>query len=104
MPWEPGTLLGLQDATKPFGKYPGASLFVMLENDKITAGVIVLTPDGRKALIPRGYLMPMPGATPVTSGPTQPGRWGVNQAGGPEGSRGHGTQAAVSCNGRGGMV
>jgi len=74
MPWEPGTLLGLQDTTKPFGKYPGASLFVMLRNDRSAlGGVIVLTPHGTKALIPRGYLMPMPGATPVPPGPTQPG-------------------------------
>ena len=61
MPWEPGTLLGLLDPTQPFGKYPGASLFVMLENDRITAGVIVMAPDGRKALIPRGYLVPVQG-------------------------------------------
>ena len=74
MYWEPGTLLGLQDSTKPFGKYPGASLFVMLENDKSAlGGVIVLTPHGTKALIPKCYLMPMPGATPVPPGPTQPG-------------------------------
>jgi len=73
MGWEPGTLLGLQDTTQPFGKYPGGSLFVMLRNDSGTAGVIVLTPHGTKALIPQCYLMPMPGATPVTSGPTQPG-------------------------------
>jgi hypothetical protein len=57
MGWEPGTLLGLQDTTQPYGKYPGASLFVMLRDDKITAGVIVLTPHGTQALIPRGYLV-----------------------------------------------
>ena len=73
MAWGPGTLLGLQDATKPFGKYPGASLFVMLENDRVTAGVIVLAPDGRRALIPRGYLVPVGGMTPVPPGPTPPG-------------------------------
>lgn len=56
MGWEPGTLLGLQDTTQPFGKYPGASLFVMLRSDG-TAGVIVLTPYGTQALIPRGYLV-----------------------------------------------
>jgi hypothetical protein len=104
MPWEPGTLLGLQDSTKPFGKYPGASLFVMLENDKITAGVIVLTPHGTKALIPKCYLMPMPGATPVPPGPTPHGGGGVNQAGGEEGSRGHGMQGRKACKPAGWMV
>jgi len=73
MGWEPGTLLGLQDTTQPFGKYPGGSLFVMLRNDSGTAGVIVLTPHGTQALIPRGYLVAIRGVTPVTSGPTQPG-------------------------------
>jgi hypothetical protein len=74
MPWEPGTLLGLQDTTKPYGKYPGASLFVMLENDKTAlGGVIVLTPHGTRALIPRGYLVPVGGMTPVPPGPTPPG-------------------------------
>lgn len=57
MPWQPGTLLGLQNTTQSFGKYPGDSLFVMLEPDRITAGVIVLTPHGTKALIPPGYLV-----------------------------------------------
>lgn len=57
MVWEPGTLLGLQDTTQAFGKYPGASLFVMLRRDTITAGVIVLTPDGNQALIPAVYLV-----------------------------------------------
>lgn len=57
MGWEPGTLLGLQDTTQPFGKYPGASLFVMLRRDTSTAGVIVLTPLGTQALIPPGYLV-----------------------------------------------
>jgi hypothetical protein len=37
MSWEPGTLLGLQDPTQPFGKYPGGSLFVALRADRITA-------------------------------------------------------------------
>ncbi len=73
MAWGPGTLLGLQDATKPFGKYPGASLFLMLENDRVTSGVIVLTPHGTKALIPRCYLVPVGGMTPVPPGPTPPG-------------------------------
>jgi hypothetical protein len=73
MSWEPGTLLGLQDATKPFGKYPGASLFVMLRDDEVTAGVIVLTPHGTQALIPRGYLVAVRGVTPVTSGPIPAG-------------------------------
>jgi len=73
MSWEPGTLLGLQDTTQPFGKYPGGSLFVMLRNDSGTAGVIVLTPHGTQALIPRGYLVAIRGVTPVTSGPTPDG-------------------------------
>ena len=73
MSWEPGTLLGLQDTTQPFGKYPGGSLFVMLRNDSITAGVIVLTPHGTQALIPRGYLVAIRGVTPVTSGLTPSG-------------------------------
>ena len=54
MPWEPGTLLGLLDPTQPFGKYPGGSLFVALRADRITAGVIVLTPHGTQAPIPPG--------------------------------------------------
>lgn len=57
MSWEPGTLLGLQDTTESYGKYPGDSVFVMLRSDKYTAGVIVLTPDSTQALIPRGYLV-----------------------------------------------
>ena len=59
MVWKPGTLLGLRDTTQPFGKYPGASLFVMLYNCSITAGVCVLTPHGTKAIIPVGYLAPV---------------------------------------------
>ena len=70
MRWEPGTLLGLQDTTKPFGQYPGASLFVMLRNDKVFGGVIVLTPHGTQALIPQCYLVPVGGVTPVPPGPT----------------------------------
>ncbi len=74
MRWGPGTLLGLQDTTKPYGKYPGASLFVMLENDKTAlGGVIVLAPHGTRALIPRGYLVPVGGMTPVPPGPIPPG-------------------------------
>jgi|LauGreDrversion4_2_1035121.scaffolds.fasta_scaffold109460_2 hypothetical protein len=77
MRWGPGTLLGLQDTTKPYGKYPGASLFVMLENDKSAlGGVIVLTPHGTKALIPQCYLVPVGGATPVPPGPTPHGGGG----------------------------
>ena len=57
MGWEPGTLLGLQDPTESYGKYPGDSVFVMLRPDGITAGVIVLTPHGTQALIPPGYLV-----------------------------------------------
>ena len=73
MGWEPGTLLGLQDTTQPFGKYPGGSLFVMLRPDGVTAGVIVLTPHGTQALIPRGYLVPVRNPTPVTLEPIPPG-------------------------------
>lgn len=58
MGWEPGTLLGLQDTAKPFGKYPGGSLFVMLEHSEVFTGlVVVLTPIGTKAAIPAGYLV-----------------------------------------------
>ena len=59
MPWVPGTLLGLRDVTESYGKYPGDSVFVMLRNDGVTAGVIVLTPHGTQALIPPGYLVRM---------------------------------------------
>ena len=57
MSWEPGTLLGLRDTTQSYGKYPGDSVFVMLRNDGVFAGVIVLTPHGNQALIPPGYLV-----------------------------------------------
>lgn len=77
MPWEPGTLLGLQDTTQPFGKYPGGSLFVMLERSEVFPGsAIVLTPRGTLALIPRGYLVPMRNPTPVTLEPLPPGGGG----------------------------
>ena len=59
MPWEPGTLLGLQDESQSYGKYPGDSVFVMLRSDRNTAGVIVLTSHGTQALIPPGYLVRM---------------------------------------------
>lgn len=57
MTWQPGTLLGLQDTTQPYGKYPGDSVFVMLRRDGGTSGVIVLTPHGTQALVPPGYLV-----------------------------------------------
>ena len=73
MPWEPGTLLGLLDPSQPFGKYPGGSLFVALWADRITAGVIVLTPGGTLALVPPQYLVSIQGVTSVTSGPIPAG-------------------------------
>jgi hypothetical protein len=57
MSWAPGTLLGLQNTTQPYGKYPGDSVFVMLRRDGATSGVIVLTPHGTQALVPPGYLV-----------------------------------------------
>ena len=59
MSWKPGTLLGLRDMAKSFGKYPGNSVFVMLRPDSVFGGVIVLTPHGTQALIPGVYLMPL---------------------------------------------
>ena len=76
MPWVPGTLLGLREVTESYGKYPGDSVFVMLRNDGVTAGVIVLTPHGTQALIPRGYLVSIQGATPVTLVSPPPGGGG----------------------------
>jgi len=77
MPWEPGTLLGLLNPARPLGKFPGASLFVMLENDKsVLGGVIVLTPRGTRAFIPQCFLMPVLEPPPVPPGPTQPGGGG----------------------------
>jgi len=73
MLWEPGTLLGLLDTTQPFGKYPGGSLFVALWADRITAGVIVLTPGGTRALIQPGYLVAIRGVTGGPPGPTPAG-------------------------------
>ena len=73
MPWEPGTLLGLLDPSQPFGKYPGGSLFVALWADRITAGVIVLTPGGTLALVPPQYLVAIRGVTGMPPGPTPAG-------------------------------
>jgi hypothetical protein len=74
MGWEPGTLLGLQDTTESYGKYPGDSVFVMLRADKHTAGVIVLTPESTQALIPRGYLRPLQDGPQEATGAHPTGR------------------------------
>jgi len=74
MGWEPGTLLGLQDPTESYGKYPGDSVFVMLRPDKWTAGVIVLTPDGTQALVPREYLVPLQDGPQEAAGAHPAGR------------------------------
>ena len=60
MPWPPPALLGFRDTTRPFGKYPGDSVFVMLGLCTITGHPILLGSDGRKAIIPAYYLVPMP--------------------------------------------
>lgn len=66
MPWGPGTLLGLRNTTRSLGRYPGDSVFVMLGVCTITGGPILLGSDGRKAIIPAYYLVPMPeGAQPA---------------------------------------
>ena len=59
MPWAPGTLLGLQNTTRPFGRFPGDSVFIMLGMDPITTSPILLSGDGRKTIIPAVYLVPV---------------------------------------------
>jgi len=73
MLWEPGTLLGLQNPSKPLGRYPGGSLFVMLEACTITGSPILLGSDGRKAIIPACYLVAIRGVTGGPPGPTPAG-------------------------------
>lgn len=65
MPWEPGTLLGLRDTTVPFGKYPGASLFVLLGTSAVSPlTAVVITPHGTRAAIPWQYLVPVQHGVP----------------------------------------
>lgn len=59
MIWEPGTLLGLINPTRPHGRFPGDTLFLLLSTARWMPAVIVLTPDGRKAMIPACYLSPV---------------------------------------------
>lgn len=66
--WPRGTLLGLQDTTKPYGRFPGASVFIMLRLDPITSQPVVLTPDGQRALIPHYYLVPVEPPSPPAGG------------------------------------
>ena len=66
--WARGTLLGLQDTTKPYGRFPGASVFIMLRLDSITNQPVVLTPDGQRALIPYHYLVPLVPPVPPAEG------------------------------------
>ena len=73
MNWEPGALLRLISPTRSFGRFPGDTLFLLLSKERAPA-MLVLTPDGRKALIPSWYLVQVgsqgqaqerPGATPT---------------------------------------
>ena len=59
MPWGPGTLLGLRDTTRSLGRYPRDSVFVVLGLSTITGHPILLGSDGRRAIIPAYYLVPL---------------------------------------------
>lgn len=58
MSWEPGALLKLVIQTRSFGRFPGDTLFLLLSRARAPA-MLVLSPDGRKALIPACYLVPV---------------------------------------------
>ena len=58
MSWETGALLRLVSPTRSFGRFPGDTLFLLLSAARAPA-MLVLTPDGRKALIPACYLVPV---------------------------------------------
>ena len=75
MNWEPGTLLRLVIQTRSFGRFPRDTLFLLLSRTPGPA-MLVLTPDGRKALIPACYLVQV-----GSQGPAQE-RPGATQTGG----------------------
>lgn len=58
MSWEPGALLRLVSPTRSFGRFPGDTLFFLLSAARAPA-MLVLSPDGCKALIPACYLVPV---------------------------------------------
>lgn len=58
MTWEPSALLRLVIQTRFFGRFPGDTLFLLLSAARAPA-MLVLSPDGRKALIPACYLVPV---------------------------------------------
>lgn len=74
MPWGLGTLLGLRDTVQSLGRYPGDSVFVMLGLCLITGSPILLGSDGRKAIIPAYYLVPMPEGAQEAAGAPPAGR------------------------------
>lgn len=77
MTWEPGALLRLISPTRSFGRFPGDTLFLLLSKERAPA-MLVLTPDGRKALIPACYLVQVgsQGQAQERPGTTQTGRVG----------------------------
>ena len=74
MPWPPVALLGFRDTTRSLGRYPGDSVFVMLGLCTITGHPILLGSDGRKAIIPAYYLVPMPEGAQEAAGAPPVGR------------------------------
>ena len=77
MTWETGALLRLVSPTRSFGRFPGDTLFLLLSKERAPA-MLVLTPDGRKALIPACYLVQVGSQGPAQERPgaTQTGRVG----------------------------
>ena len=77
MTWETGALLRLVSPTRSFGRFPGDTLFLLLSRTRAPA-MLVLTPDGRKALIPACYLVQVgsQGQAQERPGATQTGRVG----------------------------
>ena len=75
--WEPGALLRLVSPTRSFGRFPGDTLFLLLSKERAPE-MLVLTPDGRKALIPACYLVQVGSQEPAQEPPgaTQTGRVG----------------------------
>ena len=77
MSWETGALLRLVIQTRSFGRFPGDTLFLLLSRARAPA-MLVLSPDGRKALIPACYLVQVGNQGPAQERPgaTQTGRVG----------------------------
>ena len=77
MTWETGALLRLVSPTRSFGRFPGDTLFLLLSKERAPA-MLVLSPDGRKALIPACYLVQVGSQGPAQERPgaTQTGRVG----------------------------